>query len=96
VQRPTVLVLFLIALCLAVPASAAGETDRRVTFKTGQSAFGPDEDQIDRATVRREGRYMTFWTRIWIIPLQQALVFNQDERLSFWSQKFAVDCVHHQ
>ena len=79
-----------------VSALAAGKPGDWVTFKTGDSVFGPTQHQIDRNTIREEGPYRTFWTRIWIVPLQEALVYNDfaEERLIIWSQKFAVDCVH--
>ena len=40
---------------------------------------------------------MTFWTRIWIVPLQEGLVHSDvvEEQLTRWSEKFAVDCAHH-
>lgn len=80
-----------------VPAQAASRSSDWVTFKTGDSVFGPTQHQIDRNTILEEGPYRTFWTRIWIVPLQEALVYNDfaEERLIIWSQKFAVDCVHH-
>lgn len=82
-------------LCIAVPALAAGDASRWITFKTGQVSEGRVEYQIDRSTIQREGPYSTFWTRIWLVRLGQPRVFSLHERLFFWSRKFAVDCAHH-
>ena len=81
----------------ASAAPAADDPNNWVTFKTGDSAFGPTQHQVNRKSIRQEGSYRTFWTRIWIVPLQQGLVHSDvvEERLTRWSQKFAVDCAHH-
>jgi hypothetical protein len=78
-------------LCLANEAGA--DTEQWITFKTGRIGLGAIEHQIDRTSIRQEGPYKIFWTRIWVDKKRQPLVFNADERLFFLSQKFAVDCT---
>ena len=81
-------------VCLAAPSAQAAD-GRYVTFKQGRSQSGRIEHQIDRTTIRQEGRYKSFWTQIWVPRDKQALVFSVNEKLFFWSQKFLVDCGGH-
>ena len=87
-----------VSVCLAwlCPTWAAkAEETRWITFKTTHDGWGRIENQIDRASIRQEGPYRIFWTRVWIDSKKQPMVFTQDETLVFLSEKFAVDCVHH-
>jgi len=84
----------LLAVCLAGPANARGESTRWVTFKTARlGTYGPVLHQIDRATIRQEGPYKTFSARIWVVGERQPLVFSTNEQMFFLSQKYAVDCA---
>lgn len=83
-----------LALLCLVGATTA-EEPRWITFKTTHDGWGKIEHQIDRASIRQEGPYRIFWTRIWIDRKKQPMVFTRSEALIFLSQKFAVDCVHH-
>lgn len=91
-RKATALVLG--AFCLGAPAFAGpqDENGRWVTFKLGHNSQGPIEHQIDRRSIRQEGAYKTFWTRLWLTRQHQPLVFTHNEQIVFWSQKFAVDC----
>jgi hypothetical protein len=80
---------------LWLAGGARAQDGRWVTFKTGHNAWGAIEHQIDRNSVRQEGSYKIFWTRIWLDRKHQPMVFNRNEALIFLSQKFAVDCVGH-
>ena len=92
-MRKKAIVTILLGLCLCpAGAQARQEKDRWVTFKTGHNNRGRLEHQIDRNSIRQEGRYKSFWTQIWIVREKQALVFSVNEKLFFWSQKFLVDC----
>ncbi|HET7083466.1 MAG TPA: hypothetical protein VFI23_01755 [Rhizomicrobium sp.] len=82
-----------ILACLSL-AAAAGEP-RWLTFKTEHDEWGRILHQIDRASIRQEGPYRTFWTRVWIDSKKQPMVFSDHESLIFLSRKFAVDCVQH-
>ena len=73
-------------------AQALDQKSSWVTFKTGHNDRGRIEHQIDRNTIRQEGRYKSFWTQIWVVREKQALVFTVNEKLFFWSQKFLADC----
>jgi hypothetical protein len=84
--------LGLIAVLIGVPASAQDEKGRWVTFKLGHNSQGRIEHQIDRRSIRPEGPYKTFWTRLWLTQEHQPLVFTSNEQIVFWSQQFAVDC----
>src|SRR5258708_31642488 len=56
----------LLALCLAGPAHARGESTRWVTFKTARlRTYGPVLHQIDRTAIGQQGPYKTFSARIW-------------------------------
>ena len=81
----------LCALC-ALPASA--QESRYVTFKTVNDRWGKTEHQVDRNTIKQEGAYKTFWTRIWKPADQQPVALSSAGRLYMWSQKFAVDCAN--
>ena len=84
----------LLGLCLALPAHA--QDTRWVTFKTGTwPDYGRVQHQIDRASIRQEGPYKTFSTRVWVIEEKQPLTFNNNEQLFFLWQKYAVDCTQH-
>jgi hypothetical protein len=63
-----------------------------ITFKTGRNSHGKLEHQIDQSSIKQEGRYKSFWTRVWVTREKQALAFSSNEQLFFWSQKFLVDC----
>ena len=68
-----------------------------LTFKTIEKpVYGAVEYQMDRSTIRQDGRYKTFWARQWIVRDKQPLAFSVNEHLNFLSQKFAVDCTGHQ
>jgi hypothetical protein len=86
--------LVLGSLCLGASAFAGpqDENGRWVTFKSGHNSQGSIEHQIDRRSIRQEGAYRTFWTRLWLTQQRQPLVFTQNEQIGFWSQKFAVGC----
>jgi hypothetical protein len=74
-------------------AGAGAEENRWITFKTGRNDWGRIEYQLDRQSIRQEGPYKIFWSRIWLDKKHQAMVFNRNEALVFLSQKFAVDCA---
>lgn len=80
------------AFCV-LPATA--QDTRWVTFKTLRDNWGKTEHQIDRTTIRQEGRYRIFWTRVWLPSAKQPLAISSNQQLYVVSQKFAVDCVHH-
>jgi hypothetical protein len=79
-------------LCLGFSGAQAMEAGPWVTFKTGHNGQGKLEHQIDGSSIRPEGRYKRFWTRVWVVREKQPLVFSVREQLFFWSQKFLVDC----
>jgi hypothetical protein len=86
---------FNLLCCFLVAAGAAArdeEAGRWVTFKVGRNSQGRIEHQIDHNFIRQEGPYRTFWTRLLVSKTGRPLVFSSDEKLFFWSQKFAVDC----
>ena len=78
--------------CFCVSGAQAMETGPWVTFKTGRNSQGRLEHQIDVSSIKPEGRYKSFWTRVWVVQKKQPLVFSVNENLFFWSQKFLVDC----
>ena len=78
------------ALC-TLPAAA--QDNRWITFKTLRDNWGKVEHQIDRTTIRQEGPYRIFWTRLWLPSSKQPLAIGSGEQLYFVSQKFAVDCT---
>lgn len=83
----------LLGLCLCSSgAPAQNAKDGWVTFKTGHDGRGKIEHQIERRTIKQEGRYRSFWTRIWIPAEKQAQVFSVNEQLFFSAQKYLVDC----
>lgn len=86
------LVMAFCALC-ALPVAA--QDNRFVTFKTVRDNWGKTEHQIDRTTIRQEGPYRTFWTRLWLPQSKQPLALGADQQLYIVSQKFAVDCERH-
>ena len=82
----------LLGLCLALPAHA--QDARWVTFKTGPwPDYGRVQHQIDRASIKQEGPYKTFSTRVWVVEEKQPMTFSNNEQLSFLWQKYAVDCT---
>jgi hypothetical protein len=85
-------IAILCALC-ALPAVA--QESRYVTFKTVNDKWGTTEHQVDRHTIKQEGAYQTFWSRVWKPADRQPVALSSSGRLYMWSQKFAVDCVHH-
>src|SRR6185295_9813708 len=85
--------LILVVFCAAhAQAQAQTQMGRWVTFKTGRGSRGPLQHQIDRNSIRQEGRYKSFWIQMWVVREKQALVFTVNEKLFFWSQKFLADC----
>lgn len=84
-----ILSLFLLSI---VARAGTAEDPRWVTFKTGHNSWGTIQHQIDRRTIRPEGNYRTFWTRMWRVEARTELVASYYGMLIFWSQKFAVDC----
>ena len=86
------------AFCLVASSAQApgdqsqGDKDGWVTFKTADNRRGKIEHQIERRTIKQEGRYKSFWTRIWVVKEKQAQVFSVNERLFFAAQKYLVDC----
>ena len=82
----------ILVLAMAVPAQAQDDKGGWVTFKTRHNSRSKIEHQINLRTIRQEGRYKSFWTRLWIVREKQALVFSFNEQLFFASQKFLVDC----
>lgn len=84
------LLIFLCGVC-ALPAAA--QNNRWVTFKTVRDNWGKTEHQIDRTTIRQEGPYRTFWTRVWLPGSKQPLAVSAYQQLYMVSQKFAVDCT---
>ena len=81
-----------LALLSVLFASAWAVGPRWVTFKTGRDAGRVLEHQIDRETIRQEGPYRIFWTRIWLVRDRQPFALSVNEAIVFWSQKYAVDC----
>ncbi|HSS12883.1 MAG TPA: hypothetical protein VLL04_03260 [Rhizomicrobium sp.] len=79
-------------LCFCFSGAQAMEAGPWVTFKTGHNSQGKLEHQIDSSSIKQEGRFKSFWTRIWVVREKQPLAFSVNERLYFWSQKFLVDC----
>jgi len=80
-----------IILCALCAAPAFAREGRYVTFRTVQDAFGKTEHQVDRGTIKQEGPYKTFWSRVW--KDQQPVAISSGGQLYVWSQKFAVDCA---
>lgn len=86
------ILMILSAICV-LPAAA--QDNRWVTFKTVRDNWGRTEHQIDRTTIRQEGPYRVFWTRIWLPASKQPLAISSSQQLYVISQKFAVDCARH-
>jgi hypothetical protein len=80
------------AAILAFSPAAWSAEARWVTFKTGHNAGRALEHQIDRQTIRQEGPYRIFWSRIWLVKDKQPFALSVNEAIIFWSQKYAVDC----
>ena len=78
-------------LCLV--GAAAAEEKGWVTFKTAHNSWGRIDYQIDMQSVRPEGPYRTFWSRIWIAQKQQPMMITINEALFALSRKYAVDCA---
>jgi hypothetical protein len=84
-------------LCFCAGGAQAMKADRWVTFKTATvSGYGRVEHQIDRTSIKQEGPYKTFTTRIWLPAERQQLTFSRYEQIFFEWQKFAVDCTRGQ
>jgi hypothetical protein len=81
-------------LLAAMPAIARDDAGRWVTFRTGHNSYGPVQYQIDRTTIRRQGPYFTFQTRMWAERIKQPVAVSVNEALFYWSQTFVVDCAH--
>ena len=86
--------LIVAALCAFCVGQAQAQAERGgwVTFKTVNNSRGRIEHQIERRTIKQEGRYKSFWSRLWVVKEKQALVFSANEQLFFWTQKYLVDC----
>jgi len=80
--------------CLCAGAALGAEDGRWITFKTGRNSQGTTLHQIDRNSIRQEGPYKTFWTRVWLVKERQPLAFTENESIVFLSERFAVDCMH--
>jgi hypothetical protein len=83
---------WLVAMLLCIGVARADEP-RWVTFKTFRNDWGLIQQQIDRQSIRPEGSYRTFRTRMWRTEKKEQLVASYYGALIFWSQKFAVDCA---
>jgi hypothetical protein len=81
--------------CLCGAGSVAAQEGRWITFKTGHNGWGRIEYQIDAQSVAAEGRYKTFWSRVWIVQKKQPMVITIHEALFALSLKYAVDCAQH-
>ncbi len=81
-----------IILCALCAAPALAQESRYATFRTVQDAFGRTEHQVDRGTIKQEGAYKTFWSRVW--KDKQPVAISSGGQLYIWSQKFAVDCAN--
>lgn len=81
-----------IILCALCAAPALAQESRYVTFRTVQDAFGKTEHQVDRGTIKQEGAYKVFWSRVW--KDKQPVAISSGGQLYIWSQKFAVDCTN--
>ncbi len=79
-------------LCALCAAPALAQESRYVTFRTVLDAFGKTEHQVDRRTIKQEGPYKTFWSRVW--KDQQPVAISSGGQLYIWSQKFVVDCAN--
>jgi hypothetical protein len=86
---------WLLAMLLSIGVAQAADGPRWVTFKTSRNGWGLIQHQIDRQSIRQEGAYRTFWTRMWRVEKKEPLVASYYGALIFWSQKFAVDCAGH-
>jgi len=82
-----------VLFCMLYAAPAFAQENRYVTFKAVQDEFGRTEHQVDRATIKQEGPYRTFWSRIWKPRDKQPVAISSAGQLYIWSQKFAVDCA---
>ena len=84
-------ILIPLLLC-ATAVLAKDDSARWVTFKTGHNKDGVIQHQIDRDTIRQDGPYRMFWTRVWEVGKRQPLIFTVNEKMFFLSQNFVVDC----
>ncbi len=88
--------LIAVALCLiASGVQAQSSKDEWITFKTSMGSRGKIEHQIERRTIKPEGPYKSFWTRLWRPAEKQAVVFSAHEQLFFAAEKYLVDCPGH-
>ena len=80
-------------LCLIAPGALAQPVkDGWVTFKISLGSRGKVEHQIELRTIKQDGPYRSFWTRLWVPAEKQALVFSANEQLFFAAEKYLVDC----
>jgi hypothetical protein len=86
--------LMAVLLLMTTAPDAAADEQRWVTFKTARNDWGLIHHQIDRQTIRPEGAYRTFWTRMWRAQKKEPLVASYYGSLIFSSRKFAVDCTN--
>gem|GEM_PF-1986855 len=78
--------------CAFAQSQAQAEKDGWVTFKIEHNSRGQIEHQIERRTIKQEGRYKSFWTRLWLTKEKRAQVFSVNEQLFFSARKYLVDC----
>jgi hypothetical protein len=85
-----------VALYLIAPSALAlSAKDGWVTFKISHNSRGKIEHQIELRTIKQEGPYKSFWTRLWVPAEKPALVFSANEQLFFAAEKYLVDCAGH-
>ena len=84
---------WLVAMLFCIGVAHAADDPRWVTFKTSRNDWGLIQHQLDRQSIRQEGPYRTFWSRMWRVEKKEQLVASYYGSLVFWSQKFAVDCA---
>jgi len=72
---------------------ATAQDGRWTTFKTARNSWGRIDHQIDAQSIRQEGRYTTFWSRVWIADKRQPMMVTINEALFALSQEYAVDCT---
>jgi hypothetical protein len=79
----------------ALPVRAGEDGGRWVTFKVvADSLSGKLDHQIDRNSIRQEGPFKTFQTRILAEESHNPYMHNGGSNdLVLTSQKFAVDCA---
>lgn len=79
--------------CLCCAGGVAAQQARWITFKTGRDSWGRIEHQIDAESIRSEGPYRIFWSRVWVVEKKQPLVFTANEALLAVAHKYVADCA---